>query len=150
MVTVLRGPMKQSDRVLIQYECEQLILRYAHLNDLGDWQGLANTFTEDATFSRPSTPEDIIQGRSNILDSFLARKPGQTVHVVTNIMVTAISATEATSRCIIQLFPARSPTEGGVALHARETPFIGGSLDRFQCEKDQWLFSERRGFLTIK
>ena len=86
--------MKQTDRVLIQYECEQLILRYAHLNDLGDWQGLANTFTEDATFSRPSAPEDIIRGRRNILDSFLARKPGKTVHVVTNIM--AVSYTHLT------------------------------------------------------
>ena len=44
--------MKQPDRVIIQHECEQLILRYAHLNDLGDWQGLAGTFTEDASFSR--------------------------------------------------------------------------------------------------
>ncbi|MEK9856182.1 MAG: hypothetical protein VW495_15385, partial [Rhodobiaceae bacterium] len=71
-------------------------------------------------------------------------------HVVTNIMVTTISATEAESRCIIQLFPATSPAEGGVALHARETPFIGGSLDRFRCEDGRWLFSERRGYLTIK
>ena len=142
--------MKQPDRVIIQHECEQLILRYAHLNDLGDWQGLAGTFTEDASFSRPSAPENIIQGRCDSLKSFLARKPGRTVHVVTNIMVTAISATEAASRCIIQLFPTTSPAEGGVALHARETPFIGGSLDRFRCENGQWLFSKRRGFLTIK
>ncbi|MEL0134542.1 MAG: hypothetical protein VW830_13900, partial [Rhodobiaceae bacterium] len=86
-----------------------------------------------------------IRGRRNILDSFLARKPGRTVHVVT-----AISDTEAASRCIIQLFPTTSPAEGGVALHARETPFIGGSLDRFRCEDGRWLFSERRGYLTIK
>ena len=113
MVTVLRGPMKQSDRVLIQYECEQLILRYAHLNDLGDWQGLANTFTEDATFSRPSAPEDIIREGATFL-IVLARKPGQTVHVVTNIMVTAVSATSHIS-LHHPAFPARSPAEGGVA-----------------------------------
>ncbi|MGB1921194.1 MAG: nuclear transport factor 2 family protein [Candidatus Puniceispirillaceae bacterium] len=142
--------MKKLDRMLIQHECEQLILRYAHLNDLGDWHGLADTFTEDAIFSRPSAPEEIIQGRHKILESFLARKPVWTVHVVTNIMVTTLSATEATSHCTIQLFQATPEAEGAVASHARETAIIGGSLDRFRCADEQWLFSERRGFLTIK
>jgi len=138
------------EQAVIQHECAQLILRYAHLNDLGDWQGLAATFTKDATFTRPSAPDEIICGRDNILDSFLARKPGRTVHVVTNIMVTAISPGEATSRCTIQLFLATGAEEDGAAAPARAMPLIGGSLDRLRREAGQWLFSERRGFLTIR
>jgi len=142
--------MERVETALIQHECAQLILRYAHLNDLGDWQSLAETFTEDATFTRPSAPDDIIHGRSDILQSFLARKSGRTVHVVTNIMVTALSLVEATSRCTIQLFPATSNAEDEIASHSRETPLIGGSSDRLRLENGQWLFSERRGYLTIK
>ena len=183
--------MERVETALIQHECMQLILRYSYLNDLGDWHGLAATFTEDATFTRPSAPDDIIHGRSDavlnpggvrigtaeiyrqveqfddivdavcvgqqwqddvrvILLSFLARKSGKTVHIVTNIMVTALSSVEATSRCTIQLFPATSNAEDEIASHSRETPLIGGSSDRFRLESGQWLFSERRGYLTIK
>lgn len=142
--------MERVETALIQHECMQLILRYSYLNDLGDWHGLAATFTEDATFTRPSAPDDIIHGRSDILQSFLARKSGKTVHIVTNIMVTALSSVEATSRCTIQLFPATPNAEDEIASHSRETPLIGGSSDRFRLESGQWLFSERRGYLTIK
>lgn len=142
--------MERIEQALIQHECAQLVLRYAHLNDLGDWQGLAETFTEDATFARPSAPDDIIHGRDKILESFLARTPARSVHVVTNIMVTAISLCEATSRCTIQLFPATTKAEDGIASHSRATPVIGGSLDCLRFENGRWLFSERRGFLTIK
>ena len=142
--------MERIEQALIQHECAQLILHYAHLNDLGDWHGLAQTFTEDASFARPSAPDEIIRGRDRILESFLARMPGQTVHVVSNIMVTAISPNEAKSRCTIQLFQATDKAEGEVATHRRETPLIGGPLDHLRLTDGQWLFSERRGFLTIK
>lgn len=142
--------MERTEQALIQHECAQLVLHYAHLNDLGDWQGLAQTFTEDATFARPSAPDEIIRGRDRILESFLARTPSRTVHVVTNIMVTAISASEATSRCTIQLFPATAEMEDGVASHGRVAPLVGGSVDRLCLENGKWLFSERRGYLTIK
>ena len=142
--------MERIEQALIQHECAQLVLHYAHLNDLGDWQGLAQTFTEDATFARPSAPDEIIRGRDRILASFLARTPNRTVHVVTNIMVTAISASEATSICTIQLFPATARMEDGVASHGRAAPLVGGSVDRLCRENGKWLFSERRGYLTIK
>jgi len=142
--------MERVETALIQHECAQLVLRYAHLNDLGDWHNLAATFTEDATFARPSAPDDIIYGRDDILQSFLARKSGRSVHVVTNIMVTALSLDEATSRCTIQLFPATSTADDEIASHGRETPVIGGSADRLRLENGRWLFAERRGYLTIK
>ena len=142
--------MERTEQALIQHECAQLVLHYAHLNDLCDWQGLAQTFTEDATFARPSAPDEIIRGRDRILESFLARTPSRTVHVVTNIMVTAISPRAATSRCTIQLFPATAAGQDSVLSHSRAAPLVGGSLDRICLENGQWLFSERCGYLTIK
>jgi len=142
--------MERIEQAMIQYECSQLILHYAHLNDLGDWQGLAQTFTKDATFARPLAPDEVIRGRDRILESFLARTPRRTVHVVTNIVVTAISTREATSRCTIQLFPATAEMEDGVATHGRAAPLVGGSVDRICLKNGEWLFSERRGYVTIK
>jgi len=161
--------MERIDRMLIEHECQKLILRYAHLNDAGAWQELADTFTDDATFARPSAPDDIIRGRKDILASFAARDPGHSTHVVTNILVTAESPTMATARSTIQLFlatgpdkpvdePADDPGDDPqdswanrvVASHARAAPLIGEFLDRLRLENDQWLFSERRGRVTIR
>jgi len=149
--------MDRIDRMLIEHECQKLILRYAHLNDAGAWQELADTFTDDATFARPSAPDDIIRGRKDILASFAARDPGYSTHVVTNILVTAESPTMATARSTIQLFLATGPDDPEdsradrvVASHARAAPLIGEFLDRLRLENDQWLFSERRGRVTIR
>ena len=142
--------MEHIDRMLIEHECQKLILRYAYLNDAGAWQELADTFTDDATFARPSAPDDIICGRANILASFVARDPGDNRHIITNILVTAESSTTATARSTIQLFLATSGSDGSVASHARAAPLIGEFLDCLRLENDQWLFSERRGCMTIR
>jgi len=149
--------MERIDRMLIEHECQKLILRYAHLNDAGAWQELADTFTDDATFARPSAPDEIIRGRKDILASFAARDPGHSTHVVTNILVTAESPTMATARSTIQLFLATGPDDPEdsranrvVASHAGAAPLIGEFLDRLRLENDQWLFSERRGRVTIR
>lgn len=141
--------MKPIDRMLIEHECQKLIIHYTHLMDVGEWEELAATFTEDAIFARPSSPEDVIHGRDNILASFHARTAGITEHVVSNILVTVMSATEAKARSTVLLFPGKAAPDKKMASHARETPVVGHFVDRLRLENDRWLFSERRGLLTI-
>ena len=142
--------MDPIDRMLIEHECQKLILHYTHLMDCGEWESLAATFTEDAIFARPSSPDDVIHGRDNILASFTARPAGITEHVVTNIMVTVISDTEAAARSTVLLFPGKAEPGDKVASHARDMPVVGHFVDRLRLENDRWLFSTRRGYLTIK
>ena len=43
----------------------ELITRYAALNDAGDWDGVAALYTEAGRMSRPSAPEEFIDGRAS-------------------------------------------------------------------------------------
>lgn len=142
--------MEEIERMLIEHRCQKLILEYSALNDMGDWDGLAIMFTEDATFARPSAPEDVISGRENIRESFLSRKSGVTQHIVSNIIVTVESPTTAKASSVLQLFTGMQEVDGHVATHARTTPLIGRFEDRFRLVQGNWLFSERRGSLTMK
>jgi ketosteroid isomerase-like protein len=45
----------------------ELITRYAALNDAGDWDGVAALYTEDGRMSRPTAPDEFIDGRAAIL-----------------------------------------------------------------------------------
>lgn len=62
--------MTPIERIIAEHECQKQILTYAQLNDAEDWRAVADLYTNDGTFARPSDPNTIISGRQNIFDSF--------------------------------------------------------------------------------
>lgn len=126
---------------------ERLIRRFALLNDAGDFDGLAEMFTEDGSFARPTAPDQPVQGREAILQAFQSRPPRITRHLVNNVVVELQSADEATAVSYIVLYTAPPGTLPAVA---DPTVLVGAFRDRLRREAGRWLFVERRGSLALR
>ena len=79
--------MDDLQRLLHERAIERLITDYVALNDDAQWEALADSYVEDGRMSRPTAPDDFIEGRTAILDAFQARPPRKSRHIVANIRV---------------------------------------------------------------
>lgn len=129
--------MDALERLLAEREIERMILDYAALNDAGEWDALAAMYVAEGRMSRPTAPDDFIEGREAILAGFKARPPRTSRHIVANVRVTLEGGTaKATSQ--ILLFTA-----------AGQPPMVGTYADRLVRTAEGWRFSERRGSLDF-
>jgi ketosteroid isomerase-like protein len=136
--------MSPLDRLLAERDIARLIVDFGLFNDAGDWAAAADTFADDAKFTRP-TGGDPILGREAIRKSFESRPPRKSCHLISNVTVDILSDTEASARCTLVLYaaPAGETVAGSPAL-------IGGYRDRLVRTPQGWKFSERVGFLDLK
>lgn len=126
------------ERLIAERACERLIIDYAALVDAADWAAVAGLYMVNGRMSRPTAPDEFIQGREAILASFLARPRRTTRHICANIRVTLHDAGEATATSQILLFTA-----------ADSLPLVGGYTDRIVATDGAWRFAERRGGLDF-
>lgn len=130
--------MDAVDRLIAERACERLIIEYAALVDAAHWDAVAALYSANGRMSRPTAPDDFIEGRDAILASFLARPPRKTRHICANIRVTLESATRATAQSQILLFTG-----------ADQHPLVGSYADILVNDRDGWRFLERRGSLDF-
>lgn len=125
-------------RINAERACERLIVDYAAAIDAGDWDAVAAMYVAAGRMSRPTAPDDYIEGRDAILASFRARPPRSTRHICANFRVTLTDADRATAQSQILLFTARD-----------QPPLVGSYADVMVREGDAWRFVERRGSLDF-
>lgn len=130
--------MDAVDRLIAERACERLIIDYAALVDAAHWDAVAALYSAGGRMSRPTAPDDFIEGRDAILTSFLARPPRKTRHVCANIRVTIESAVRTTAQSQILLFTG-----------ADQHPLVGSYADILVNEGEGWRFRERRGSLDF-
>ncbi|WP_428027889.1 nuclear transport factor 2 family protein [Altererythrobacter sp.] len=130
--------MEPLERLLHERAIERLLVEYVALNDAGEWDKLASTYVPEGRMSRPTAPDDFIEGREAILAAFKARPPRASRHVVANIRVDVDEAGQATARSQILLF-----------LEQKSAPLVGSYEDRLVLTDQGWRFSERRGSLDF-
>lgn len=118
--------------------CERLVLDYAAFNDAGDWDAVAALYVAHGRMSRPTAPDDFIEGRDAILEAFKARPPRTTRHVCANIRVSLINAETAHVASQILLFTG-----------ADQHPLVGSYADVCVQTPGGWRFAERRGSLDF-
>lgn len=126
------------ERRAIEWECAQLVARYANLNDSADWEAVAALFAEDGRMARPTTPDDFVEGRAAILEGFTSRPARVTRHVCSNVVVDVESATSARGESAMVLYTG-----------ADKAPVVGSFHDRYVLTDEGWRFAERRGSLTF-
>lgn len=126
------------DRLIAERACERLIIDYAALVDDADWSSVAALYTPNGRMSRPTAPDQFIEGREAILAGFLARPPRVTRHICANIRVNLVSAVEARATSQILLFTA-----------ADAAPLVGSYADTIVDEGEGWRFAVRRGSLDF-
>ena len=128
----------------------ELIVRYAALNDAGDWDAVAALFTEGGRMSRPTSPSDFIAGRPAILANFRSRSARASRHVVANILVTLEGEALARASSQILLFTGAAADDGGLPIQSATSPLIGTYEDTLVKTEDGWRFAERRGRLDFR
>jgi len=136
------------ERAAIGWECERLIHLYAMLNDAGDFQAMADMFTDDGVFARPSQADALIRGKAAILAAYTSRPPRFTRHMITSVVVTVEDGNNARAHSYLSLHTGQ-PGEG-LPRPAEPNYFIGDFKDRFVRRDGVWKFSERLGSLALK
>ena len=142
--------MTDDERRAIEADCERLIKRYVNLNDAQDWEAVAELYTEDARFARPSKPGEFIEGRAAILASFRARPPRAQRHVIANIVVDAESRASARAFSVIVLYQGEPATAGELPAMSADSPLVGTFTDRLALTEEGWRFAERLGGLDFR
>lgn len=141
--------LDDSTRVIIEHDIAKLIIRYAALNDAGLWDDVAALYVDHGRMSRPTAPDDFIEGRDAILASFKARPPRASRHICCNIVVTAESHAHATAVSQILLFTGETGPHDGLPVQSAKPPMVGTYQDRLVRTQHGWLFEERRGSLDF-
>ena len=142
--------MTEDERRAIEADCERLIKRYVNLNDAQDWQAVANLYTEDARFARPSKPGEFIEGRAAILESFLARPARAQRHVIANTVVEVEGPASARAFSVIVLYMSDAAEDGGLPAMDPKSPLVGTFTDRLVRTPEGWRFAERIGGLDFR
>lgn len=136
------------ERAAIGWECERLIHLYAMLNDAGDFQAMAEMFTDDGVFARPSQGDVLIRGKAAILAAYTSRPPRFTRHLITSVAVTVEDEAHARAHSYLTLHAGRPGDD--LPRAAEPVYLIGDFKDRFVKNGDVWKFSERLGSLALK
>lgn len=142
--------MTPTDILLAEHACAKLITEYAALLDAGRWDDVAALYVPEGRMSRPTAPDDFIEGRDAILASFTARPSRISRHVCINIRVNVAEEGSATATSQILLFTADAAEDGGLPIQSAAPPMVGTYADRFVKTEAGWRFAERRGSLDFR
>jgi hypothetical protein len=142
--------MSPAERRAIEADIERLIKLYVNLNDAQDWKAVAELYTVDARFARPSKPGEFVEGRAAILVSFLARPPRAQRHVIANIVVDVEGPASARAFSVIVLYQGDPAPAGELPAMSADSPLIGTFTDRLALTDDGWRFAERIGRLDFR
>jgi hypothetical protein len=142
--------LSETERAVIEWRCAQLIHRFALLNDARRFDEAAPLFAEDCIFGRPTAPDDPMVGRDAIIAALKARPPRITRHIVSNIVIEVVSPTEARGESYVTLLTAPALADGqALPVKADAVQSVGGFSERFKKVDGEWVFAERRGYLTL-
>jgi hypothetical protein len=140
--------MTELETLLAEQACARLIHSFARANDTRDFDTLNSLLAEEATYARPTDPNNPMQGREAIVASFRARPATRiTRHLFSNSVVTVESETAARAVSDVVLYMGAT-VEKGVA--KAEPALVGGFEDRFVKRDGRWLFLARKGSLALK
>lgn len=142
--------MTDIETMLAEHACAKLITQYAALLDAGRWDDVAALYVADGRMSRPTAPDDFMEGRDAILASFTARPPRISRHVCINIQVNVLHDDQAMVTSQILLFTADAADDGGLPVQSAAPPMVGTYADRLVRTDAGWRFAERRGSLDFR
>lgn len=125
-------------------ECERLFLQIARLTDHGPQDRIAQLFTEDAQLDRDGT---MVRGRAALQELYARRPPNLfTRHLVSNLLVTPISAGEAACHAYATVYRHRGKdvaTAPAPPVTCKGPESIVEYEDRLVRTEDGWKVSHR-------
>lgn len=136
--------MTPPDNLADEAAIERLIRRYAFFNDALDHDALAEMFTEDGSFARPTDPDNLVEGKEALRAFFRDRPARHTRHLMCNTLVEIEGPHEASARSYVVMVVA--PLGEAKA----ESLLAGDFHDKLAKIDGRWKFRSRRGTLALK
>ena len=131
--------------------CNNLVVDCAQIIDESRYDDLAQIFTPDGIFARPTVPDEPMSGRDTIIAAFHKRPKtlvGQ--HLVLNIRVhlTGPDTAEGTSSIMLFISSTDVAYENGKGRKA-SGPLCGVYKDIYVRTAEGWRIKDRRGRVTM-
>ena len=134
--------MDQSEKILIERDCERLVTAYCHLVDHGEAEQIADLFTEDGVWT---SPEVTMDGREAIRKAMAFRQANaarMSRHVCNNFLLDISDPDHAEGTVYLTLY--RHDGEEGRSFSPLEGPaMVGEYRDRFVRTEEGWRISHR-------
>jgi hypothetical protein len=138
--------MTPEQKGAIEWECRQLALRFTAHNDRQEWHEMCSLLTEDATFARPTDPDNPLKGRAAIQAAYEARATDRiTRHICTNMIITAMSPSRASGTMYALLYAGAAKNIGDLGIVADDRQLVGEFEDDYVLTNDGWRIDSRRG-----
>ena len=139
--------MQETERTLIERECERVSIAYARHVDFRNYDAFVDLFAEDCRLDVGG----LVEGREAIR-AWLARRPEnlRSRHVFTNISIEVIDADHASGVTYVTLYR----HVGDEALAPRAIELVGAAAvghyeDEFVRTVDGWRFASRTAHLAF-
>ena len=118
--------MSDDERRAAEWDCQQLLNKMIHLLDNGRWDELAECFTVDAEFFRPSDPVNAVVGRAAIHKAFSGRPPSITSHQLASCWFQDYTGTELRTQSRILLMAGAASEERPAPANAKVSVLVKG------------------------
>jgi SnoaL-like domain len=141
--------MDEMQSLLIERACSRLVLLAAEHADHHRPAEFAAVFAVDAVLSRPNA--EPLQGREAIRAAYAQRPASRiTRHLVTNIRVEVLSATEARASSLVLLWAGSADDEAGPrGRPAQAGQVVGAFDDRFALTPEGWRIAARQASFLL-
>jgi hypothetical protein len=142
---------KSADIQAIEQSCSKLVNQFAVYNDLGRYEEVADLFTDDGRYARPTDPASFVEGKANLLAAFKARPHDKLVrHLVSNVLIEVTSATTAKGFSYVTQYSGN--TSNPAATHgwqANPSQLVGEYVDDYELTPTGWKIRQRSGKLIF-
>ena len=131
--------------------CYALCADYADIVDSREWPRLAEIFAEDATFTKPVPPKEVLEGVDKIIAWFQTFPPGRlTNHIISNFRVRMETNDTAAGTCRVLLYTSDvSEPETLEGRQAAPKQMMGVYTDHYVRTDKGWRFASRVGSVTF-
>jgi hypothetical protein len=140
--------MEDIERMLIERECERLVVTYCHYVDHGVASRIADLFTDDGVWTAPGVR---MEGREQLLAGFgqrEANKQRMSRHVCQNFLCDVIDADHAEGVVYLILYRHDGDPERTVS-PISGAEMVGEYRDRFVRTEAGWRLAERNTLATF-
>ena len=138
--------MDPTRKTAIEWLCSQLALRFIGHSDRQEWAEMCALLTEDASFARPTDPDNPIIGRAAIQAAFEARPADRiTRHVCSNHVIVADSYERATGRLYATLYTGAAGNDAALGTRADSRRLLGEFEDVYVSTDEGWRIASRTG-----
>lgn len=131
--------------------CYALCVDYAEIVDGREWQRLAELFVEDATFTQPVPPQEVIRGADKIIAWFQSfPKDRLTNHLISNFRVRMETNDTAVGGCRALLYISDvSEPETPEGRKAAPSQLVGAYQDHYVRTQHGWRFAARAASIAF-